>query len=168
MYRVHEPEDSAERISKLIHDQPKNQTLILVGHNGPTGLGDRRQSICGRDFVRGKQGAKSRACPSWQTSSIQYALLQILRSIVLPYIEAQLIRTFKFEKERSTAWPKTFCAGSGYYAESSIWVSVRVSPRMMANWSESSKYSVLLLSCYLAQYLASNHQIEPSEEILNR
>lgn len=49
-YGITSLEESAHRIVDLALSQPSDQTLIVVAHNGPAGLGDRRNSICGVDW----------------------------------------------------------------------------------------------------------------------
>jgi len=48
-YGVESMEDSAQRLIALVDASPA-QNLLFVGHNGPTGLGARRDSIWGCDF----------------------------------------------------------------------------------------------------------------------
>jgi len=43
-------EESAHRIVDLVLSQPPELGLVVVAHNGPTGLGDRRHSPCGVDW----------------------------------------------------------------------------------------------------------------------
>lgn len=42
-------EASAERLKRLV-DEAAHEDLVFLAHNGPTGLGDRRHDIWGRDF----------------------------------------------------------------------------------------------------------------------
>lgn len=48
-YGVENFEQSVEKIKAAIH-QATCDTLIFIGHCGPTGLGDRPEDICGRDW----------------------------------------------------------------------------------------------------------------------
>lgn len=48
-YGVHNFEESVEKITRAVDDSAHN-TLIFIGHTGPTGLGDRPESACGRDW----------------------------------------------------------------------------------------------------------------------
>lgn len=48
-YSVHSFEESTDRIKQAI-DAAAYDTLIFVGHCGPTGLGDAPESPCGRDW----------------------------------------------------------------------------------------------------------------------
>lgn len=52
MFNFEGSQESAEKISTKILEQPKNQTIVVVGHNGPTGLGSKRFDPCGRDFKK--------------------------------------------------------------------------------------------------------------------
>ncbi|KAI3775378.1 hypothetical protein L1987_49951 [Smallanthus sonchifolius] len=52
-YGVHNMNDSAKRISDAALGTPMNHSIILLAHNGPTGLGSNMNDICGRDWVRG-------------------------------------------------------------------------------------------------------------------
>ncbi|KAK1417185.1 hypothetical protein QVD17_26308 [Tagetes erecta] len=51
-YGVHNMNESAKRISDAALGTPKNHSIILLAHNGPTGLGSNMNDICGRDWVR--------------------------------------------------------------------------------------------------------------------
>eukprot|EP00210_Caulerpa_lentillifera_P002405 g2306.t1 len=46
----YKPEEYAQVIARVTLDAPADHATVLVGHNGPTGLGDRRFDICGLDF----------------------------------------------------------------------------------------------------------------------
>ncbi|CAA7407287.1 unnamed protein product [Spirodela intermedia] len=52
-YGVKDMESSARKIFEAAVGAPAGHTLILLAHNGPTGLGDRADDICGRDWVPG-------------------------------------------------------------------------------------------------------------------
>lgn len=53
LYGVHDMADSAQRVMGVINSQvPPGNALILLGHNGPAGLGDKRHNICGVDWVK--------------------------------------------------------------------------------------------------------------------
>ncbi|KAD6794994.1 hypothetical protein E3N88_05890 [Mikania micrantha] len=52
-YGVHNMNESAKRISDAALGTPKNHSIILLAHNGPTGLGSNMNDICGRDWVHG-------------------------------------------------------------------------------------------------------------------
>ncbi|GAQ78126.1 hypothetical protein KFL_000080300 [Klebsormidium nitens] len=45
-------DESARAIAQQALAAPRDDTLIVMAHNGPTGLGDRPEDICGRDFGR--------------------------------------------------------------------------------------------------------------------
>ncbi|KAI7728547.1 hypothetical protein M8C21_001065, partial [Ambrosia artemisiifolia] len=51
-YGVHNMNESAKRISDAAMGTPKNHSIILLAHNGPTGLGSNMNDICGKDWVR--------------------------------------------------------------------------------------------------------------------
>lgn len=51
LYGVDSLPASAAKIAAEVDRQPAGQPVILVGHNGPTGLGKRRHDPCGKDFV---------------------------------------------------------------------------------------------------------------------
>ena len=42
--------ESAERIRSTFEGQPKNLSIVVIAHNGPTGLGNGRSDLCGVDF----------------------------------------------------------------------------------------------------------------------
>lgn len=48
-YGVHSFEQSVEKMNQVV-DSTAFDTLLFVGHCGPTGLGDRPESTCGRDW----------------------------------------------------------------------------------------------------------------------
>jgi uncharacterized protein (TIGR04168 family) len=53
LYGVHDMGESAQRIMQVIAaNVPPSNSLILMGHNGPAGLGAQRHNICGVDWVR--------------------------------------------------------------------------------------------------------------------
>ena len=49
-YGITSLEDSAHRIVDIALSQPHDLSLVMVAHNGPAGLGNRRHSICGVDW----------------------------------------------------------------------------------------------------------------------
>lgn len=50
-YGVTSMEHSAQRIVETVHAaDPANNSLVLIAHNGPAGLGEKRYDICGVDF----------------------------------------------------------------------------------------------------------------------
>ncbi|XP_076932860.1 uncharacterized protein LOC143598553 [Bidens hawaiensis] len=51
-YGVNNMNESAKRISDAASGTPNNHSIILLAHNGPTGLGSNINDICGRDWVR--------------------------------------------------------------------------------------------------------------------
>ncbi|KAI3714980.1 hypothetical protein L6452_21943 [Arctium lappa] len=51
-YGVHNMNESAKRISEASLGTPKDHSIILLAHNGPTGLGSNLNDICGKDWVR--------------------------------------------------------------------------------------------------------------------
>jgi uncharacterized protein (TIGR04168 family) len=48
-YRVHNFQESVDRIMASVKSTAYD-TIIFIGHNGPTGLGDRPEDPCGRDW----------------------------------------------------------------------------------------------------------------------
>ncbi|KAI4344252.1 hypothetical protein L6164_011499 [Bauhinia variegata] len=52
-YGVEDMEGSAKRIHKAALGTPEDHFLILLAHNGPTGLGSNLNDICGKDWVFG-------------------------------------------------------------------------------------------------------------------
>eukprot|EP00878_Enallax_costatus_P015707 GHUV01016458.1.p1 GENE.GHUV01016458.1~~GHUV01016458.1.p1 ORF type:complete len:279 (+),score=61.40 GHUV01016458.1:741-1577(+) len=53
LYHIGELKESADKILDVIDTQvPADNTLILMGHNGPAGLGSERYNICGVDWVK--------------------------------------------------------------------------------------------------------------------
>ncbi|GFQ03114.1 hypothetical protein PHJA_002455200 [Phtheirospermum japonicum] len=52
-YGVHDMDGSAERIYKAASRTPADHSVILLAHNGPTGLGSNMDDICGRDWIPG-------------------------------------------------------------------------------------------------------------------
>jgi uncharacterized protein (TIGR04168 family) len=53
LYNVHDMGESAQRIMQLIQSAvPPSNSLIIMGHNGPAGLGAQRHNICGVDWVK--------------------------------------------------------------------------------------------------------------------
>ncbi|CAH2069555.1 unnamed protein product [Thlaspi arvense] len=53
-YGVHDMDSSAGRICRAAHGTPEDHVVIILAHNGPTGLGSQAENICGRDwFVEG-------------------------------------------------------------------------------------------------------------------
>ena len=45
-------EESAARTSEAIEAADAEDAVVVVAHNGPTGLGSSHWSICGKDFVK--------------------------------------------------------------------------------------------------------------------
>lgn len=53
LYNIHDMGESAQRILQIIHNSvPHCKPLIIMGHNGPAGLGGERHNICGVDWVK--------------------------------------------------------------------------------------------------------------------
>ncbi|XP_021757566.1 uncharacterized protein LOC110722608 [Chenopodium quinoa] len=50
-YRVHNMEESAEQIYKAALQTPKENSIILLSHNGPRGLGSGKDDMCGIDWM---------------------------------------------------------------------------------------------------------------------
>ncbi|TKY54728.1 hydrolase protein [Spatholobus suberectus] len=49
-YGIKDMDESAKRIQKAALGTPENHFLILLAHNGPTGLGSGLNDICGKDW----------------------------------------------------------------------------------------------------------------------
>ncbi|ERN08434.1 hypothetical protein AMTR_s00150p00024830 [Amborella trichopoda] len=52
-YGVHDMKGSAKKICDAAQGTPDGHSIILLAHNGPTGLGSEMDDICGRDWVPG-------------------------------------------------------------------------------------------------------------------
>ncbi|KAK9275374.1 hypothetical protein L1049_022638 [Liquidambar formosana] len=52
-YGVHDMDGSAKRICRAAVGTPEDHFVIILAHNGPTGLGSKINDICGRDWVYG-------------------------------------------------------------------------------------------------------------------
>ncbi|KAK2646686.1 hypothetical protein Ddye_021881 [Dipteronia dyeriana] len=52
-YGVQDMDGSAKRIYEAAMGTPKDHLIILLAHNGPTGLGSDLKDICGKDWVFG-------------------------------------------------------------------------------------------------------------------
>ncbi|XAR50741.1 hypothetical protein NMG60_11005156 [Bertholletia excelsa] len=52
-FGVQDMDGSAKRIYKIASSTPEDHSVILLAHNGPTGLGSNINDICGRDWVVG-------------------------------------------------------------------------------------------------------------------
>ncbi|XP_026417587.1 uncharacterized protein LOC113313076 [Papaver somniferum] len=50
-YGVQDMNGSAEKICKASVGTPEGHSIVLLAHNGPTGLGSEKNDICGRDWV---------------------------------------------------------------------------------------------------------------------
>lgn len=58
LYGVDSLEDSAARVSRtIVTASQQGLPLVLMSHNGPTGLGDQSHSICGIDWTKNAGGA---------------------------------------------------------------------------------------------------------------
>ena len=54
LYGVSSMKQSAERLQQQICSQPEGDTVVVMGHNGPIGLGKLRHNICGVDWRAGE------------------------------------------------------------------------------------------------------------------
>ncbi|XP_006656708.2 uncharacterized protein LOC102719776 [Oryza brachyantha] len=52
-YGVNDMAESAKKIYDAAANAPEEHAVIVLAHNGPTGLGSRMDDICGRDWVAG-------------------------------------------------------------------------------------------------------------------
>ncbi|CAN8301420.1 unnamed protein product [Cochlearia groenlandica] len=50
-YGVHDMNASAGRICRAAHGTPEDHVVIILAHNGPTGLGSQAENICGKDWA---------------------------------------------------------------------------------------------------------------------
>lgn len=50
MYGVNSMEESANKICATIRDQPAEHAVVVMAHNGPSGLGSEQHDICGKDW----------------------------------------------------------------------------------------------------------------------
>ncbi|XP_026426884.1 uncharacterized protein LOC113322913 isoform X2 [Papaver somniferum] len=50
-YGVQDMNGSAKKICKASVGTPEGHSIVLLAHNGPTGLGSEKNDICGRDWV---------------------------------------------------------------------------------------------------------------------
>jgi uncharacterized protein (TIGR04168 family) len=71
-FAVESFKDSTERIMEAVQ-QAAYDTIIFLGHNGPTGLGDSPESPCGKDWnpIRGDYGDPDFAAAIAQTRCLQ-------------------------------------------------------------------------------------------------
>lgn len=49
-YGVASMEDSGQKVAETIAAQPADHAVVVLAHNGRTGLGRRRTNICGLDW----------------------------------------------------------------------------------------------------------------------
>lgn len=52
-YGVNDMEASAKKIVQAALGTPEGHSIVLLAHNGPTGLGSKMNDICGRDWIYG-------------------------------------------------------------------------------------------------------------------
>lgn len=50
-YNVTSMAASARKVAAEIERQPPGEVVVVVGHNGPAGLGRLRHDPCGKDFM---------------------------------------------------------------------------------------------------------------------
>lgn len=50
MYGFNSMEESASKICTTIHQQPEAHAVVVMAHNGPSGLGSEQHDICGKDW----------------------------------------------------------------------------------------------------------------------
>lgn len=50
MYGINSMEESATKICATIQDQPAEHAVVVMAHNGPSGLGSEQHDICGKDW----------------------------------------------------------------------------------------------------------------------
>jgi uncharacterized protein (TIGR04168 family) len=55
-YGIPDVQASARRIAEQILRQPEGHAVVVLAHNGPTGLGSERSDICGIDWIPGGRG----------------------------------------------------------------------------------------------------------------
>lgn len=50
MYDCMSFEESSDRTVSACQEAPAGSSVVLVGHNGPTGMGEHKHAPCGADF----------------------------------------------------------------------------------------------------------------------
>lgn len=50
LYGINSMEESADKICATIQDQPDEDAVVVLAHNGPSGLGSQHHDICGKDW----------------------------------------------------------------------------------------------------------------------
>ena len=50
VYGVHSMQDSADHIYSSVSNAPPDDTVVVMAHNGPSGVGSKQYSICGKDW----------------------------------------------------------------------------------------------------------------------
>ncbi|KAK9149827.1 hypothetical protein Scep_008584 [Stephania cephalantha] len=50
-YGVHDMEESGKKIYEAALGTPEGHSIVILAHNGPTGLGSKVDDICGKDWV---------------------------------------------------------------------------------------------------------------------
>lgn len=53
MYACMNFEEASDRTVSACQDAPANNSVVLVAHNGPTGMGEQKSAPCGADFMPG-------------------------------------------------------------------------------------------------------------------
>lgn len=51
MYNCMSFENSSDRTVSACQEAPAGNSVVLVGHNGPTGMGEHKHAPCGADFI---------------------------------------------------------------------------------------------------------------------
>ena len=50
MFGIGSMQASADKVFQTIQEQPKEHVVVVMAHNGPTGLGAQQHDICGKDW----------------------------------------------------------------------------------------------------------------------
>ncbi|KAL3163273.1 hypothetical protein ABBQ32_009668 [Trebouxia sp. C0010 RCD-2024] len=50
MYGINNMKESADKICATIRDQPAQDAVVVLAHNGPSGFGSQQHDICGKDW----------------------------------------------------------------------------------------------------------------------
>lgn len=50
MYGINNMKESADKICATIRDQPVQDAVVVLAHNGPSGFGSQQHDICGKDW----------------------------------------------------------------------------------------------------------------------
>ena len=74
MYTVTGMDESAKRIACTLRASSGGRPVVVVAHNGPSGLGDQRHDICGRDW-RTHGGGRAATGPAHACAACMWLLM---------------------------------------------------------------------------------------------